>query len=149
MRPIAKPSVRRFTICLVAVGLGLALGVGKLASSEEAASAKPDVKQLEQKRLEILQRLSDMAQKHWEHARLEFADVLVAKRELLAARLEYAETNQQRVEICDQAIENARQLEQIAKAQMESARGTDVGILRAQAYLLESQIARAKAETGK
>jgi hypothetical protein len=148
MRPTATISVPRISVFLVVIGTGLVLAFGTSASPDEAQQPKLDVKKLEQKRLEVLEQLCDFAQTQWQNARGEFAEVLAAKRDLFAARLEYAETKQDRIKVCDNAIENARKLQELSQAMQATARGTHIAVLRAQALLLETQIARAKADAG-
>ncbi|HEY4308448.1 MAG TPA: hypothetical protein VGN12_03260 [Pirellulales bacterium] len=146
---------------LVAVGcLALGICLWQVSSSQQVAETKapPEpraeapqatVKELEQKRLALLEQVCTFVKKHFENGRTEYVEVLTAQRELLAARLEYAETKQDRIKVCDQAIENARLIVEQSEQRRTSAKGTAIEVLRAQDFLLQAQIARAKAVADK
>jgi outer membrane protein TolC len=142
MRPTPKISV-----CLVAISVGLLLAFCNSARPESTDKAKADIKELQQKRLAVLQQASDGAKLLFKNARVEFAEVLPARRELFAARIEYADTREDRLKACDEAIEDARQMLEIVQARKAAARASAVSVWQAQAFELEAQIARAKAET--
>jgi outer membrane protein TolC len=134
---------------MVAISVGVLFVCCNCVSSQEAEKINPNIKNLQEKRLEVLGLVCDVARKLYQNARIEYTDVLSADRELFAARLEYATTPEERIRACDAAIDNARQSQAIAKAHQDGARGTPVAVLRAQAFELEAQIAREKAEVGK
>ncbi|HEY4312788.1 MAG TPA: TolC family protein [Pirellulales bacterium] len=141
-------STSKASICLAAISLGLLLVICNSGKPEEPGQAQPDIKKLEQQRLAILEEVCDVASKLYQNGRIEYTDVLSARRELLATRLEYAETKQDRIKACDEAIKYAGQIRDLAKARREGARGTQVEVLRVQDFELQAQIARAKAEAG-
>ncbi|HEY1599133.1 MAG TPA: hypothetical protein VGG64_05995 [Pirellulales bacterium] len=136
--------------CLWQVSSGQQIPGTKAAPEPRAeAPQQATVKELEQKRLALLEQVCTSVNKHFENGRTEYVEVLVAQHELLAARLEYAETQQDRIKVCDQAIENARLIVEQSEQRRMSAKGTAIEVLRAQEFLLQAQIARAKAEAEK
>jgi len=141
MRPFPKISVS-----LATISLGVLLVLCNSAKSEEPQKEALTVKQLQQRRLALLEQICDIGMKLYQNGRIEYTDVLSARRELLTARLEYAETKQERIKACDEAIVFSSQMLALAKAHQEGARGTAVEVLRVQDFELQAQIARAKAE---
>lgn len=139
----------KISVCLAAIGVGLLLVLGNSGLSEEPEKVQFKLKQLQQQRLAILEQTRDVAKKLFETARVEFATVHKAERELLAARLEYAETKQDRIKACDQAIADAQFFQALNKARKEGARGTDIEVLSAKEFELQAHIERLKAEAGK
>ena len=107
------------------------------------------VKEMQKERLAILEQMCKVANNLFQNARVEYASVLAAQRELLAVRLDYAQTREERIKACDEAIQQAGHDQQCAEARRANARGTGLDVLKAQAYVLECQITRARAEAGK
>jgi hypothetical protein len=147
MRPNLKLSAPRISLCLVAIGLVLVFG--NSGRPEVAAKARPSLKDLQRQRLEVLEQLHGVAANLFQSARIEYEAVLGAERDLLAARLEYADTREDRIKACDETIENAEKSLEIVQARKVAARGLASEALKAQAFLLEAQIAREKLETEK
>ena len=144
MRPSPKIS-----ICLAAISIGLLLVFGLSGKTEEPAEAQPNIKQLQQQRLALLVQTRDIAKNLVERARIDYAAVHKAERELFAARLEYAETKQDRIKACDQAIAEARFGQALNKARKEGGRGTEIDVLNAKEFELQAQIERMKFEQSK
>ena len=65
----------------------------------------------------------------------------------MAARLEYAATQKDRIKACDEAVQDAIDWHARVQAMKEAGRATPVDELKAQAWLLKTQIARENAET--
>ena len=149
MRPTPKLSNSKLSVCLAAVGMGLVLVLCNSGRPEDAARAKPSIKELEQKRLEDLEQVHQVARNLFQNARIEYEKVLDSGRDLLAARLEYAQTQEDRVRACDAAIEDAEKSVELINARVAFARSNAAAALKAQAYLLEAQIARAKLDADK
>jgi outer membrane protein TolC len=147
MKPFWRSTMRPTpSVCLVAISMGLLLMFCNSGRPEEPQKAQPNIKELEQKRMAILEQVRDFAKALYKNARIEYTDVLSAERELFAARLGNAATQQDRIKACDEAIRDARESQELAKAHKEGARGTHIPVLQAQVFELEAQIARAKAE---
>lgn len=140
---------RKFSACLVAISMSCVCLLFVFSSSvwpQEAKKANPRIKELQQKRLAVLEEIRDSAKKLFTQGVLSFEDVFETQREVLAARLEYADTRKERIKVCDEAIQEAAKWQELVKAQREAAQVTIVPVLKADAYLLEVQIAREKAE---
>jgi hypothetical protein len=135
------------SVCLVAISTSLLLVFCNSGTPEEPQKPQPSIKELQQKRLAVLEALCDGAERLYQNGRLEYSEVHAAERALFAARLAYADTPQDRLKACDDAIKRARHAQAINQARKEGARGTDVGVLQAKDFELEAQIARAKIET--
>jgi hypothetical protein len=140
MRPNSKLSV-----CLVAIGMGLMLVFCSSVWPQDAEKAKAQLKELQQKRLVVLEQMHDVARNLFQNARVELTEVLATERQLLAARLEFAETKQDRIKVCDDALKVAGELHALTEVRKQAARGTALAVLQAQDYELEIQIAREKA----
>ena len=115
--------------------------------TQETKKSSPRVKELQQQRLAVLEEICDGANRLYRNARIEFEDVHAAERELFVARITHAETQKDRINACDEAIKHATEWHQIAQARKESARGTQIPVLKSQAFMLEVQIARENAVT--
>jgi hypothetical protein len=137
------------SICLLLVSVVLLFVICNSGRPEEPPKAQPSVKELQQQRLAVLEKLCDVAERLYKNARVEYSEVHAAERELFAARLAYADTQADRMKACDEAIKQARQAQALNQARKDGARGTDLAVLRAQEFELEAQIARAKVETDK
>jgi hypothetical protein len=147
MRPTPK-----FSICLVAISVscfGLLFVFCNSVWPQEAKKANPRTKELQQQRLAVLEQIRDTSKKLFESARVGFEEVHDAERELLAARLTYADTQDDRIKVCDEAVKEALQYLSLVKGKAASAQVSHVVELKAQAFLLETQITRANAETDK
>jgi hypothetical protein len=95
-----------------------------------------------------LEQIEDTAMNLFRSARVECDGVLSAERELLVARIDYAQTREEKIKACDEAIQKAVECQSLAEALKNSARGHQIDVLRAQAFELEARIAREKAEAG-
>ncbi len=144
MRPTRKYSVCLVTISVSCVAL---LVFCNSVWSKETETANPRIKELRQNRLAVLEKIHDVAKQSFANARISYEEVLAAKRELITARLEYADTQQDRIKTCDEAVQEALELQQVVQAMVEASRASGLAKLKAQAYLLETQIMREKAET--
>ena len=123
MRPTPK-----FSICLVAISLGL-LVLSSLAWTEEPQQANPGIKELQQKRLAILEQVADVAKHLFQNARITYEATLAAQRDLLTARLDYAETQKDRIKACDNAIAEATEMHKIADEMRKTTRGSQLAVL--------------------
>jgi hypothetical protein len=113
---------------------------------QEKGSAR--LKELQQKRLAVLEAVHDAAKQLFSTARTSFEDVHAASIPLLAARIEYADTQEDRIKACDEAVQEALEWQKVVQQMVQAGRVSGLTELKAQAYLLETQIEREKAETG-
>jgi hypothetical protein len=131
---------------LAVISIGLLLILCNPTGADEPQKAQPSIKELKQKRLEKLLLISEARKRLFEKASVDYAVVHASERELFAARLEYAESQEDRIKACDLAIEDVRRLQGIIQAQKESGQATGFALLQAQEFELQAQIARANAE---
>lgn len=137
----------RTLVCLVAfsaASAGLLSAFCSSVNSQETKKANPRIKELQQKRLAILEQVYDSAKQGFATARTSYEDVYAAEAALLAARLEYAETQKERIKACDAAIEGARKWQDLVHEMVASGRASRITEMKAEAYLLETQITREK-----
>jgi hypothetical protein len=132
----------RLAIGMTCLGL-LSIACG-LVQSQETVKSDSRMKELQDKHLAILQTISDAAKASFMSANAAFEDVHVAQGALLAARLEYAGTREERLKISDEIIQGAEEWHKYAAKRAEGGAGTRVAALKAQASLVEAQIAKEK-----
>jgi hypothetical protein len=119
----------------------------KEAQPKKTEKANARTKELQQKRLAVLEEIHDSAKQLFASARTSFDEVHAAAAALLAARIEYAESQKDRIKVCDEAVQEAVEWQKFAQQMAQAGQATGIVELKAQAYLLEAQIAREKAET--
>ncbi len=143
-----RPTLKAFG-CLLAIGAGLFVASVRPVWPEEAAKAAPGLKELQQKRLAVLESVRDSAQVMFSHGRAGYDDVHTASIELFEARLAYSETREERTRACDEALKEAVAWQEIAQTNLERALSTRIPVLRAEAYVLRIQIERKNVEAEK
>lgn len=139
----------RSAFCLLTVCAGLYVAGGAPVWPEEAEGVHPRVKELRQKRLVVLESIRESCQVLFQHGKLSFDEVHNASVDLFSARLEYAESRGERIRICDEAIKEAITAQEIAQARFERAETSRVSVLKAEAYVLKTQIDRQNAEVSR
>jgi hypothetical protein len=139
------PATPKLSVCLVAISMGLLLVFGNSVWPREAEKAKLSVKELQQKRLAVLEQIVAVEKKLFQNARTPYEAIHAAQRELFLARIDYAETQKDRIKACDEAMQETLEMQKIAEARRVAARGSGVAVLQADALLLEIQIMREKA----
>jgi len=144
MRPTSKIS-----LCFLVSCVGLLFVFSNSVWTQEAKKANSRIKELQQQRLVVLEQVHDTAKQLFQNARIQFESVHGAAAELFAARLEYAETQEDRIKACDDAVKAATECYEVVLAQKQASRGSEFAVLKAKAFVLEVQIAREKAETHK
>jgi len=127
---------------------GLLVVFGNPVGSQEAKKVNARIKELQMKRLTVLEQRMEVASHLFTSARISYEEVHSASTDLLTARLDYAQTRDERLKICDQAIKKASEWKEVAQQRKESAQGTMVSVLKAEADILELQIMREKLEAG-
>ena len=137
----------RRRLAIGSIGIVLLLVFYNSVWTQETKKSNPKIKELQQQRLALLEQVRDSATRLFQNARIEYEEVFGAERELLAARIAYAETKDDRIKACDEAVKNAMNFHQFLQARKQAARGTHLSELKAQCFLLEMQIMRENAET--
>jgi hypothetical protein len=129
-------------VCL----LSLLLTCCNLVTADEMAEPSDKIKELKEKRLAVLVKIFDtLEEKQRSGLVLHFDAVHKAKVDVLAARLDLAETNEDRIKVCEEAVKEANEWEAILKEQ-EGAFASPIDRLKAQAAGLECRIALEKAK---
>jgi outer membrane protein TolC len=135
--------------CLLGVAgcfAGLFLAFCNPAVSNDTEEKSTKVKELEQKRLAVLEKIHDLARKGVMEGLISHEQLRAAKSELLSARLDYADSKQERIKICDEGVKDATEWQKTVQAGVQAKVFSRMDELRAEADLLEAQIARANAE---
>jgi hypothetical protein len=143
MMPSTRISISLVTISVSCLGLLLVFCNSGLP--QEAKQANARIQELQQKRLKVLEKVCEEAQERYTVARTSFEEVLAANAALSTARIEYANTREDRLKACDEAIKNALEMQDVTAARVKAAHGSRVDQLKADAYVLELQIRREKA----
>ncbi|GEM_PF-4322850 len=136
-------------LMIAAAACSVWLAAASNAGSQQKADSKDKLKQLLQERVALAEKLHDLALIGYRGGdqKFSFAVVYDAKAKLLAARLDLAETKEQRIKIYEDMVKDAADHEK-AVLQLEKAGGRSrFDVLNAKVYHLERRIAleRAKA----
>lgn len=117
-----------------------------LAAAFLAAPDKPEptVKELQKERIATLKKAAKQSVALYEAGRIAASEVFEDQMELLAAELEVAEKDSDRIEIYKKAREFMKSLEDFANLRFMAGRGTEKELLKAKAKRLEIEIALKK-----
>ncbi len=142
---------RMIVATLASLG-GLAMGAALLAQQPGAGAAKegPTGKALIEARLAAAREVFQGGIRLWQDARAELDDVPLWSRRWMDEELRLAADPAARLAAIAAHLERLRQVEQIAQAHKESARGTEVDVLKARYHRLEAEemLADARANPG-
>ena len=127
-------------------GIAVGLAALRLASSQPVASKEPatstKVKELQKKRLAVLQSIYDLTKTGYENGVTSYDHIRTAKSDLLSARLDYAETKKERLQICDEAVADAKAWQKLVQEGVKAQAYSKFDELKAESDLLEAQITR-------
>jgi outer membrane protein TolC len=130
-------------VCL----LSLLLAFCNSVIADDKAEPSDKIKELKEKRLAVLVKISDILEERQRNGIvLHFDAVHKAKVDVLAARLDLAETKEDRIKVCEEAVKEATEWEAILKQSVEGGFASPIDLLKAQAATLESRIALEKAK---
>ena len=132
---------------LIAAAVLLAsAGARQERSKDEIEASAKKVKELQRERIAILRSAADVSVTLARNARIQASEAIEDSIALLEAELEAAETESERISLYGKTVESLRGLEELARAQKEAARGTELDLLRIRARRLEveMQLERAK-----
>lgn len=104
-----------------------------------------EVRKLQEKRRDLLREALAEREKLYQASRVEIREVVEASRRVLAAELELAATDAERIAAHQRHIEMGQWLVEIARARHQAARGIHADVLEAQAFSLEAKIGLLKA----
>jgi outer membrane protein TolC len=131
-----------FTGCLVSLFLVFC----KPVVSNETEGKTTKVKELEQKRLAVLEKIHGLTKKGFLDGLISYEQLHTAKADLLSARLEYADAKKDRITICDEAVKDAKEWQKIVQEGATAKVFSQLDELRAESDLLEAQITREHAD---
>lgn len=143
----STPKLSMFLLAITVICMGLPFVFSNSVWPQDARKANPRIRELQQQRLAVLDQIRDVAKKLFAKGATSFETLHAAEREHLDARLAYAETQKDRIQACEDAVQEALQLQQIVGERKNLLSG--ITELRAQAFLLETQITRENIVTEK
>lgn len=133
-----------FVLTLMAVTLGLvpvsAQDAAKVSPQEQIAESVKKVKELQAERIAALRELVDINRRLFQHARIEFAEVIDAQGLLFEAELEAAEKESDRIAIYQNMVDLLKQDEQFAAGRVERAQGSSAAVFKIRAKRLQAEI---------
>ncbi|MBI1323154.1 hypothetical protein GC170_08195 [bacterium] len=131
------------------MGKATLIGVAVLFMSAGALQEPPKrefepsaekVKELQKERNAVLKSAAEVSMRLAQTARIEVSEAMVDNMALLEAELDAAETDSERLVLYKKTVDSLKELEALAKAQKEAARGTELSLLRIKAKRLEVEI---------
>src|ERR1700677_3931433 len=97
----------KISVSFVAISVSCASLLFGLCNSvwpQETKKAATRIRELQQKRLAVLEQAHEAAKDSFSNARVSYDEVHATKFALLAARRDYAETQRDRLKACDEAV---------------------------------------------
>jgi hypothetical protein len=140
--------MRQGLACWWLVGALLAVGATPAPVTAEPALDKEtlaQVRKLQEKRRDVLREALVGREKLYQGGRAELGGVVEASKRLLAAELDLAAKDAERIAAHERHLEKARALVEFAKARKQAALGTEADVLDARALALEAEIGLLKA----
>jgi outer membrane protein TolC len=107
---------------------------------ETPKSVAAQIKELQQERAKLLDDAVKMLNTQYQTGAVAFAELRAAEREWLEARLDAAETPQQRLTALNELQESAKELVKTVEVRFNSGLVSQVDLVRAKAWRLEVQI---------
>jgi outer membrane protein TolC len=131
-----------FISCLV--GLGFVFCSPVVSNETEGKSSK--VKELQQKRLAVLEKVYDLAKQGLTAGLISYEQLRTTKTDLLTAKFDYAETKKDRIKIADEAVNDAKEWQKIVQEGVKARIFSRIEELKAESDLLQAQITRENAD---
>ena len=134
-------SAAKRTLPVIATAVLLATMLGWLAAGESSNSPTDSerVREILNERLEVLTAIAKLQRQGYQSGETDLASVLAAEADVLSAKLELANTSEERIAILEQTVENARQLEEVTHKLLETRSGSRVDALKAKAFRLRAE----------
>ena len=139
----------RYGLVLACVVGGLLAG---MAEGQQPASGPvldkataAEVRKLQEQRRDLLRQALEVRVRLYQAARAELGGVIETSERLLAAEVDLAATNAERIGAHERHLKMARTLVEVAKARHDSGRGHAADLYDAQASSLQAQIGLLKA----
>ncbi len=127
-----------FSICLLCIGVSIFARGPVVAQDTDANGAK--IRSLMEERRAVLQHRVEATQEMTNDARGNPLDVIAARSDLLDAELAMASNKEQRIDVLQRKLENAKQYEAFMEEQLQRASGDLPDALRATARRLQTEI---------
>lgn len=116
-------------------------------ASAKQADTSAAIKDLLQQRLATVAEIHELVKKAYASGEAGVDQVHAARAELLTAQLDLAETNEERIKVHQEIVQQAEGWTKVVAQMANAAQATTIDVLKAKAQLLEARIAleRAKA----
>jgi hypothetical protein len=132
----------------ISAAVAATLLVSSVHAQEGAARAGTDpteesvkkVRELRKERIETLEKMIDQLAAQFRAQRVPYDDVLDGQRLLIEARLDAAETDEERVKVHEALVAVLKVRERYAEEQVKAAHETVANVLKARARRLEAEI---------
>lgn len=135
----------RIGFCLLAW-----FAIASVAAGAASAARRGDaVKELQQKRAAVLAEALKLTQKAFEGGHVAFKQVIDVQEQLLAARLDLAETKEQRLQVHQEMVKAAEQTLEMVNKLVAAQQASRIDQLQAEAHLLAAKIGFEKAKAAK
>ncbi len=121
------------------------------AVAQEATGAKTDdtkVRQLQLKRLATLERAVAVVERQYQEGATDFSRVHQLQTDWLIAAIDQASSPKERIDLLTKQLAVARAAWQIAEAQFDGGRVSELDVLQARSVTLQVEIELAKAHNG-
>lgn len=130
------------------IGATATLGIvtllyGVNAADKTTGSAK--IKELQNQRVTVLQEVRNATAEAYKTKHAPLTDVLAATLAVLDARLDLAESQEERLKLLEEAVKHSREIEETAKTMFQSGQANRVDVLKSTAGRLEREIALERA----
>jgi proline dehydrogenase len=146
-----RPASTASHFVLAVTFLGVFFLMCNSAFAQDKTGSGDKIKELKESRLVLLEKIHRFAIEALKQGdpKITFAQVHQTQAGLLAARLDLAEKKEDRIKICEDAVNNAEAWQESVRRLVETGRESGIRILQAQAYVLETRIALEKAKAAK
>ena len=126
----------------------LVLFVASTALSDDKAASQDKIKELKKQRLSQLEEIVKLENAMYAAGTGQLGDLWKAEQDVLAARLDLAETKEARIKILEEGVKHAEKMASLVEGRFKTGQVVVAEHLKAKVYVLDAQIAleTAKAE---
>jgi hypothetical protein len=130
----------RISALIAVVALMAAADAREKAPQDEIEASAKKVKELQKERITVLKEAAEASMKLAQTTRIDFSEAVEDRMALLTAELDAAESGAERISLYQKAVSTLKAYEELARAQKEAARATELSMLRIKARRLEVEI---------
>lgn len=136
---------------LVLAVLSVVLLIGSSAFSQDKTNSGDKIKELKKQRLALLVKIQKgTAEMHKQDPEeTPFDQVRKTTLDVFAARLDLAETKDDRIKICEEMVNEAVEWEKSVKEQVKQGQAAALDAIKAEAHVVTTRIALEKAKAAK